>query len=60
LGDALRFGIEAGSAFGWDRWLGPGGVFVGCEDDGSAADLTPEAIAAIVRDHLVTDRLVTA
>jgi transketolase len=54
LGDALRFGIEAGSAFGWDRWLGPGGVFVGCEDDGSAADLTPEAIAAIVRERLVT------
>ena len=49
LGEALRFGIEAGSGFGWERWLGPDGVFIGCEDFAAAADLTPEAIAATVR-----------
>ncbi len=49
LGEAMRFGIEAGSGFGWERWLGPDGVFIGCEDFSAATDLTPEAIAATVR-----------
>ncbi len=49
LGDAMRFGIEAGSSFGWERWLGPDGVFMGREDFSAAPELTPEAIAATVR-----------
>ncbi len=52
LGEVLRFGIEAGSGFGWERWLGPSGVFVGCDDDGAERDLTPEIIAAEVRQRL--------
>ncbi len=52
LGEALRFGIEAGSGFGWERWLGPGGVFIGCEDDAAIFDFTPEAIAVTVRRRL--------
>ncbi|GBQ19743.1 transketolase-like TK C-terminal-containing protein [Gluconacetobacter sacchari] len=31
LGDAPRIGIEAASGFGWDRWLGPRGTFIGME-----------------------------
>lgn len=37
LGDAPRIGIEAASGFGWDRWLGPHGAFIGMEDFGEAA-----------------------
>ncbi|MBB2204732.1 transketolase-like TK C-terminal-containing protein [Gluconacetobacter takamatsuzukensis] len=37
LGDAPRIGIEAASGFGWDRWLGPRGAFIGMEDFGEAA-----------------------
>ena len=29
LGGAPRVGIEAAGGFGWDRWLGPDGVFIG-------------------------------
>ncbi len=35
LGRAPRIGIEAGGGFGWERWLGEDGVFVGAP--GSAA-----------------------
>lgn len=37
LGQAPRIGIEAASAFGWERWLGPGGAFIGMEDFGETA-----------------------
>ena len=29
LGGAPRVGIEAAGGFGWERWLGPDGVFIG-------------------------------
>ncbi|CAP56244.1 putative transketolase [Gluconacetobacter diazotrophicus PA1 5] len=37
LGSAPRIGIEAASGFGWDRWLGPRGAFIGMEDFGETA-----------------------
>jgi transketolase len=62
LGDgALRVGIEAAAEFGWSRWLGEEGLFIGMSGFGAsapAADLfrhfgiTPEAVAAAVRKRL--------
>jgi transketolase len=61
LGGAPRFGIEAACGFGWERWLGPDGAFIGMDGFGTsapAADLydhfgiTPEAIANAVRKRL--------
>ena len=58
LGDAPRIGVEAGLRFGWDRWIGPDGVFVGMAGFGEsapAADLFPhfgittEAVIAAAR-----------
>jgi transketolase len=37
LGSAPRIGIEAASGFGWDRWLGPHGAFIGMEGFGETA-----------------------
>lgn len=37
LGEAPRIGIEAASGFGWDRWLGLRGAFIGMEDFGETA-----------------------
>ncbi len=31
LGTVPRFGIEAACGFGWERWLGPEGYFIGCD-----------------------------
>ena len=61
LGGAPRIGIEAACDFGWDRWLGPDGVFIGLHGFGASAKyedlykhfgLTPEAIATAVRKRL--------
>jgi transketolase len=61
LGAALRIGIEAASGFGWERWLGPDGVFIGIDDFGVSAPadelyrqfgLTPDAVAARVQRRL--------
>ena len=58
LGDAPRVAVEAALRFGWDRWIGPEGAFIGMEGFGAsapAADLYPhfgitaEAVAASVR-----------
>lgn len=58
LGSAPRFGIEAASGFGWERWLGEHGVFIGMSSFGASAcgetlyrhfGITPEAIADAVR-----------
>ena len=39
LGSAPRFGLEPGSGFGWDRWLGPHGLFLAeCDDPRIVAD----------------------
>ena len=62
LGDCARVGIEAGVAMGWERWLGPDGVFIGMSSFGASAPeaelyrhfgITAEAAAAAVR-KLVT------
>ena len=61
LGGAPRVGIEAACGFGWERWLGNDGVFIGMTDFGASAPyedlykhfgITPEAIAAAVRKRL--------
>ncbi len=61
LGGVLRVGIEAASGFGWERWLGEGGLFIGVDGfgpSGASADvykhlgITPEAIAAAIRRRL--------
>jgi transketolase len=61
LGGAPRVGIEAACGFGWERWLGNDGTFIGMTDFGASAPyedlykhfgITPEAIAAAVRKQL--------
>ena len=61
LGGAPRVGIEAASPFGWDRWLGPDGVFIGMTTFGESAPfqdvyndfgITAEAVAAAIRKKL--------
>ena len=61
LGSAPRFGIEAACGFGWERWLGEDGVFIGLDSFGGSAPaevlfrhfgLTPEAVAAVVMRRL--------
>jgi transketolase len=61
LGGVPRVGIEAAGDFGWDRWLGPDGTFIGMHGFGASANytdlykyfgLTPEAVAAAVRKRL--------
>jgi transketolase len=37
LGSAPRVGVEAAVSFGWDRWLGDGGAFVGMQGFGASA-----------------------
>jgi transketolase len=59
--DALRVGIEAAAEFGWSRWLGERGLFIGMSGFGASAPaealfrhfgITPEAVAAAVRKRL--------
>ena len=61
LGTAPRIGVEAASGFGWERWLGNDGVFIGMTGFGASAPyqdlykafgITPDAIAAAVRKRL--------
>ena len=61
LGEGLRVGIEAACGFGWERWLGPEGIFIGMSGFGASAPadalfrhfgITPEAVAAAVRKRL--------
>ena len=37
LGTAPRIGVEAAIGFGWDRWLGERGAFVGMTGFGASA-----------------------
>ncbi len=55
---APRVGIEAASGFGWERWLGNDGVFIGMTGFGASAPyedlykhfgITADAIVAAVR-----------
>jgi transketolase len=61
LGGAPRVAIEAGASFGWDRWLGPDGTFIGLDHFGASAPyeevykefgITAEAVVAAVRKKL--------
>ena len=61
LGGAPRFAIEAACGFGWERWLGQDGVFIGMTGFGASAPIedlyknfgiTAEALAAAVRKRL--------
>jgi transketolase len=61
LGGAPRIGIEAASPFGWERWLGPDGVFIGMTTFGASGawqdvyknfGITAEAAVAAVRKRL--------
>jgi len=54
LGAAPRVGVEAAARFGWDRWIGEGGAFIGMTGFGASAPadalyahfgITPEAVA---------------
>jgi transketolase len=39
LGNAPRIGVEAAISFGWDRWLGENGVFIGMPGFGASAPI---------------------
>jgi transketolase len=59
LGDAPRIGVEAGSDFGWGRWLGAQGQFIGAASLGLMAArpgeyfrVTPEALVIAVKKKL--------
>ncbi|MGK2922570.1 MAG: transketolase [Methyloceanibacter sp.] len=62
LGTAPRVGVEAAIEFGWQKWLGQDGTFVGMRGFGASAPaqelykhfgITPEAVAAAARDLTV-------
>jgi transketolase len=61
LGSAPRVAVEAGVGFGWERWIGEGGRFIGMSSFGASApekalythfgitsDKVAEAAAALV------------
>ena len=61
LGGAPRVGIEAAGGFGWERWLGPDGIFIGMSGFGASGNfedlyahfgITPEAAVAAVTRRL--------
>ena len=58
LGTAPRIGVEAAIGFGWERWLGPNGIFIGMTGFGASAPaetlyehfgITEAAIVAAVK-----------
>jgi transketolase len=64
LGSRPRVAVEAATSFGWSRWLGPNGAFVGMQGFGASAPaqhlykhfgITAEAVAAAARE-LVSKR----
>jgi transketolase len=61
LGSGPRIAVEAAVRFGWDRWLGPRGAFIGMEGYGASAPvealfphfgITPEKVAEAARSLL--------
>jgi transketolase len=61
LGSGLRVGIEAAVSFGWDRYIGPDGIFIGMPGFGASAPagelfkyfgITADAVAGAVRKRL--------
>ncbi len=64
LGTAPRIGIEAAVGFGWDRWLGADGAFIGMTGFGASAPaealyqhfgITAEAAAAAARKRITSN-----
>jgi transketolase len=64
LGGVPRFGIEAAIGFGWERWLGDEGCFIGVAAAGTAlaaseldqqGDISPEAVLSEVKKRLRRD-----
>ena len=62
LGSSPRFGIEAACGFGWERWLGEAGTFIGMTGFGASAPwpdlyrhfgITPEAVTTAVRRRIL-------
>jgi len=60
LGTAPRIGVEAAIGFGWERWLGPDGIFIGMTGFGASAPaehlyehfgITEAAIVAAVKQR---------
>lgn len=61
--DLPRVAVEAGVRFGWDRWIGFDGDFVGMDSFGASAPykklyehfkITPEAVVSSVKAQLAT------
>jgi transketolase len=61
LGAAPRVAVEAAVQFGWERWLGPCGAFIGMTGFGASAPvealyphfgITPERVAEVARSLL--------
>ena len=61
LGAAPRVAVEAAVEFGWERWLGPRGAFIGMTGFGASAPgealfphfgITPEKVAEAARSLL--------
>jgi transketolase len=61
LGTAPRVGVEAALRFGWDRWLGENGAFVGMTGFGASApagelyshfNITAQAIVSAAKNLL--------
>jgi transketolase len=59
LGSVPRIAVEAAAEFGWERWIGPDGRFVGMRGFGASAPaqhlykhfgITAEAVAAVARE----------
>ncbi len=55
LGTAPRIGVEAAGSFGWERWLGPDGIFIGMTGFGASAP------AEILYEHFgITEAAIVA
>ena len=55
LGAAPRIGVEAACGFGWERWLGPDGIFIGMNGFGASAP------AEILYEHFgITEAAIVA
>jgi transketolase len=51
LGSAPRIALEAGGGFGWERWLGPNGHFIGLESAAWDSAILARVLAVILRRH---------
>jgi len=60
-GEAVRIGIEAAVPFGWERYLGAGGIMIGMRSFGASAPadklyakfgITADAVVAAARRAL--------